>query len=410
MKSGGTISQSQEVRWLFVDLNSYFASVEQQMRPELRGKPVGVLPVMTDRTCCIAASYEAKAFGIKTGTSVSEAKKLCPEIQFVEARHKIYVDYHHKIIQAVEACHPVTAVLSIDEMACRLGGRDQKVENAIKLAQEIKKNILRVGSELGCSVGLAPNRFLAKVASDMQKPDGLTIITLEDLPHKLYSLKLNDFPGIGRQMDKRLQARGIQTVSQLMSLPMHSLREIWGGVLGERFYQWLRGIDLELSTDSNKSLGHSHVLPPQLRNIRGAHVVGQKLLQKAAMRLRKIDAWASKMSLYIHYVDGTSWDEQAKILECQDTFTLLEAFNHLWAKQPKRNPIKVSVNLTDLILSQDRNFSFFDNNKRAILSRSMDKLIAQYGTSSIYFGSLHDITMATPTRIAFTSIPDFSLD
>ena len=98
------------MNWLFVDLNSYFASVEQQDRPELRGKPVGVVPMMADTTCCIAASYEAKAFGVKTGTIVADARRMCPDIVLVEARHELYVDYHHRIVEAVESCLPVTAV------------------------------------------------------------------------------------------------------------------------------------------------------------------------------------------------------------------------------------------------------------------------------------------------------------
>ncbi|NUM78422.1 DNA polymerase, partial [candidate division KSB1 bacterium] len=125
------------LRWLFLDLNAYFASIEQELRPELRGKPVGVVPVMTDSTCCIAASYEAKAFGVKTGTIVRDAKKLCPKIQLVEARHRVYVEYHHKIVQAVESCLPVAAVLSIDEMACRLIGRERELEKALAFGRKI---------------------------------------------------------------------------------------------------------------------------------------------------------------------------------------------------------------------------------------------------------------------------------
>ena len=98
------------LNWLFVDLNSYFASVEQQVRPELRGRPVGVVPMMADTTCCIAASYEAKAFGVRTGTIVADAKRMCPEIVLVEARHEIYIEYHHRVVEAVESCVPVTAV------------------------------------------------------------------------------------------------------------------------------------------------------------------------------------------------------------------------------------------------------------------------------------------------------------
>src|SRR5580698_2495270 len=121
------------LNWLFVDLNSYFASVEQEVRPDLRGRPVGVVPMMADTTVCIAASYEAKAFGVKTGTMVGDAKRICAEIVVVEARHELYVDYHHRVVEAVESCLPVTAVLSIDEMACRLLGREQPLLAALEL-------------------------------------------------------------------------------------------------------------------------------------------------------------------------------------------------------------------------------------------------------------------------------------
>ena len=99
-----TDDNTKPLRWLFLDLNSYFASIEQELRPELRNKPIGVVPVMTNATCCIAVSYEAKAFGVKTGTIVTDAKKLCPAMQFIEARHQLYVEYHHAIVQAVESC------------------------------------------------------------------------------------------------------------------------------------------------------------------------------------------------------------------------------------------------------------------------------------------------------------------
>ncbi|MGB7743985.1 MAG: hypothetical protein WBL41_14555, partial [Terracidiphilus sp.] len=155
------------VNWLFVDLNSYFASVEQEVRPELRGRPVGVVPMMADTTCCIAASYEAKAFGVKTGTIVADAKRMCPDIVLVEARHEIYVDYHHRVVEAVESCGPVTAVCSIDEMACRLIGRERPLLNAIDLGVRVKAAIREhAGESLRCSVGLATNRYLAKIASD----------------------------------------------------------------------------------------------------------------------------------------------------------------------------------------------------------------------------------------------------
>ena len=112
-----SIAPGLPLRALYVDFNSYFASVEQQLRPELRGRPVGVLPVLAETTCCIAASYEAKAFGVKTGTPVYEARKRCPGIVLLEARPPLYVEMHHRLVATVESCTPVGRVLSIDEMA-----------------------------------------------------------------------------------------------------------------------------------------------------------------------------------------------------------------------------------------------------------------------------------------------------
>ncbi len=143
------------VNWLFVDLNSYFASVEQQVRPELRGRPVGVVPAMVDTTCCIAASYEAKAFGVRTGTIVADAKKICPEIVLVEGRHDLYTEFHHKVVEAVESCVPVTAVCSIDEMACRLMGRERALRAALDLGHPSKKKQFGNKSANACAVRLA---------------------------------------------------------------------------------------------------------------------------------------------------------------------------------------------------------------------------------------------------------------
>lgn len=189
---------------LYVDFNSYFASVEQQLRPELRGKPIGVLAVMAETTCCIAASYEAKAFGIRTGTGVRDARKLCKDIIFVEARPPLYVQYHHKLIEIVESCTHVENVLSIDEMVCKLTGSQQVKENALKLAAKIKREIHKQFEFIHCSIGIAPNTFLAKTASNMQKPDGCVVIEDSDIPNKLLALNLRALNGIGSQMQARL--------------------------------------------------------------------------------------------------------------------------------------------------------------------------------------------------------------
>ena len=177
-------------RYLFVDMNAYFASVEQQDNPELRGKPVAVVAVNAETTSCLAASYEAKKFGIKTGTPVWRAREMCPGIACIAARPHRYVELHEKIVKAVGRCVPVEKILSVDEMACKLLGEEREPAKATRIGRAIKREILdKVGDYLRCSIGVAPNGLLAKMAGDMQKPDGLTVIAQEDLPGVLHRLE-----------------------------------------------------------------------------------------------------------------------------------------------------------------------------------------------------------------------------
>src|SRR3984957_8995952 len=169
-----TTTHPDRFTYLHIDLNSFFASVEQQLHPEYRGKPTAVVPTMADTTCCIAASYEAKALGIKTGTRVGKAKEICPEIILIEGDHNVYSEYSRRIGEAVDRCCPVAHTTSIDEVVCELIGREQEPPRARQIALAIKQAIKDdVGDSLRCSIGMAPNRYLAKIASDMQKPDGL---------------------------------------------------------------------------------------------------------------------------------------------------------------------------------------------------------------------------------------------
>jgi DNA polymerase-4 len=398
------------VRWLFLDLNSYFASIEQELRPELRGKPVGVVPVMAETTCCIASSYEAKAYGVKTGTMVSDARRLCPGIQLIEARHQLYVEYHHKIVGAIESCLPVSAVMSVDEMACRLMGQEQTVARAVEIAHNMKR-VLRdkVGKTLRCSIGLAPNRFLAKVGSDMQKPDGLVVIRPCDLPQILYSLQLQDIPGIGYRLHKRVLQHGVQTVEQLCALSKTEMKKIWNGIVGERIWYWLRGDDIPPELTHRHTIGHSHVLPPEFKTKEGTYAVAQKLLHKAGARLRKMRYWASGLSLFVRFGRERTWSEKISTVECQDTLTLLEALETLWKQYPatRGNPTAVGITLFDLIPEHLHTLNLFEDLKRARLAAAIDRINYKFGTDTVYFGGMINAKNAAPTRIAFTSIPDY---
>ena len=288
------------LRSLFIDFNSYFASVEQQLSPALRGRPVGVVPVMADSSCCIAASVEAKAFGVKTGTRVSDAKRLCPGIVLVLADHAKYVQVHQQALVVVDRIVPVLQVVSIDEMECELTGRWRERERAVRLAQQVKAALLReVGQCMRSSVGIAPNRLLAKLASDMHKPDGLTVIEQHELPARLYPLPLSALNGIGPRMLHRLAACGITTMQQLCAAPRDVLVTAWGGINGSEMYDRLRGQWYGPQATTARSLGHSHVLPPDLRHPEGARAVLHRLVQKAAMRLRQQGYFARSMSVHV---------------------------------------------------------------------------------------------------------------
>ncbi len=429
-QQGSTPETGPQLNWLFVDLNSYFASVEQDARPELRGLPVAVVPMMTDTTVCIAASYEAKATGVKTGTVVADAKRLCPDLILVEARHELYVKYHHRIVEAVESCLPVTAVMSIDEMACRLIGRERPLLAAMELGRQVKRRILeRAGPMMRSSVGLATNRYLAKVASDMEKPDGLVALPLDILPEALRQLALRDLPGIGPKTEKRLNEKGIQTMQDLLALDCDGAGELWGSVWGQRLWHWLRGEDFDMSeTEHLKSLSHQHVLAPEMRTPEQAWAVAHKLLHKAAMRLRTNGLWASSIGLAIGFAAphgegkpisnfGTptrGWKGELRLSECQDNQTLIAALSRLWASRPTgarfEHPYFIGVHLNGLVPDRLHSLNLFegteDEQSRARLLAAMDALNSKYGLSTLAPATMLTAFRAAPTRIAFHTIPE----
>ena len=399
---------------LLVDFNSYFASCEQQDRPELRGRPVGVVPMLADSTCLIAASGEAKKFGVKTLTNVGEAKKLIPDIVLVVARHELYIDFHHRAVKAVDEIAPVREVLSIDEMVCDLPSGYKSVERAIELAHDIKRNLLeRVGEYLTVSIGIAPNTFLAKLASDMQKPNGLIILQEHDVPEKILHLPLRALHGIGESMEIRLNKQGIDTIAKLYAQTPEQLRSVWGGVGGERFYARLRGEEVKDISHGMASISHSHVLAPVLRNQDDAYAVINRLTQKAAMRLRKVLHYTARMAIKVKFLNGPSWENETRFLETQDTLDLLHALNALWTKYPKKKsltPLQVGVVFLELSAEDAQSARLFDDleqtGDKKKLNAAIDDLNLRFGKKAAYFGGAHRALDHGKIAIAFNHIPD----
>ncbi len=398
------------VRWLYVDMNSYFASVEQEMDPALRGKPVAVVPLHADTTCCIAVSYEGKAYGVKTGTLVREARNLCPGMIFVRGNHAHYVKYHHRIVAAVDSCVPVDSVRSIDEIACRLTGSQQSPAAAAALAAKVKAAIrAQAGSTLSCSIGLAPNRYLAKIAADMMKPDGLTTILPRDLPGALHRLKPRDLPGVGARMEARLEGRGIFTMERLCALSEKELARAWGSVVGAELWRLLRGEELEEKASVQKSISHSHVLPPELRHEPGALRVAKKLAAKAAARLRREGFYAAGLEVFVRFMsrDG-GWKARCGLMETQDTLVFLAALKELWKGLPEGRIYAVGAALTGLVPEALHAPSLFEDERGNRLAKTMDALNEKFGKDVVCYGATRESEEPLPMRIAFTRIPEES--
>jgi len=414
--------------WLYLDLNSYFASVEQQLDPLLRGRPVAVVPTETDATCAIAASYEAKAYGVKTGTMIYQARRLCPGLITVPARHDRYVEYHHKVMEEIDRFLPLTKICSVDEVACRLMGAECEEENALEIARNIKKAITEnVGICLRSSVGIGPNRFLAKVASNLQKPDGLTVLYATELPERLAHIELSDLPGIGRNINKRLIRAGVNDVATFWNLNPKHVRQIWHSVEGERFWYALRGIETTTGEKpTRRTIGHSHVLAPAMRPRHKARIVARRLTLKAASRMRRLGFFAESYSLYVRYDVPKDknikykWHMDIKIPLAEDNFSFLRALNDLWRQMIRDdNPLaikQVSVSFYGLVARDKIMPDMFRElndpvslrqQRHSRLSLAMDAINKKYGLDSVVLGTLPEtMSRFSGTKIAFTRIPE----
>lgn len=397
------------MRYLFLDLNSYFASVEQQEYPELRGKPVAVVPVDVDTSFVIAASYEAKKHGVKTLTQIGEAKRRCPELICVTGHHSMYAHYHKRVVEVAETVLPIDEVCSIDEMRFKLLKTESPPEIAREIAMKMKRTIReKVGECLTCSIGIAPNGFLAKIGTELQKPDGLVIIEAKDLPDILHQLELTGFPGINKRMEVRLNAQGIFTSEQMCAATREHMHRAFGSVIGERWWYLLRGFDLPMDKHERKSLGHSHVLPPDLRTEKGCRDVLLRLLQKASARLRSEGLWTEEMMISVRGYKK-SWHARIKLPPTQDTVTLNEFFLKEWPSHDFVQPNQVGVTFSRLREQEHVTPSLFDATMdRSLLNKAVDRVNQRFGKNKIYLAGMEHAKETADEKIAFGKTELFS--
>lgn len=402
-------------RWLFVDMDSFFASVEQHLRPELRGRMVGIIPVESQGTCIIAASRDAKALGIKVGTPVREARALNPDIILVKARPRIYVSIHHAILRSVDRCAPVYKVYSIDEWSIRLIGKERTAANAISLAHRIKQQLLTDFSpHLACSIGIAPTRLLAKIGSDIEKPNGLVVLDPAALPARLDHLKLTDLPGIASGMLERLHAAGIRSVRELWNISAQDSRRIWNSSSGEDWWHGFHGNDIPEQATTRSTITHASVLAPEFRTDTGARGILIRLICKGAARLRQHQHASHRLGISVRSYSGKNWNVDAPLEGTQSTLAIVRAFESLWLTRPwsahpkSWEPIaQVSMTLSRLTPLESTTPSLFAEDARLqSISNAMDRINKRWGNHSVYLGSMHNFRHEMEDKIAFGRIPD----
>jgi DNA polymerase-4 len=288
----------------------------------------------------------------------------------------------------------------------------RKPSPAIKeLAVKVKQALCeQVGECLTCSIGIAPNVFLGKVGSDLQKPDGLVVITKDDLPGILLGLELQGIYGIGPRMEQRLHHAGILNVEQLWKATPFQLRRVWGGINGVLFHQMLHGVDIQPpSSRFSKSIGHQHVLEPELRTAKGARDFAHHLLTKAAERLRRGDYYCRRLGAHLSWIgDLGGWWDETDFHETQDTGFLLARLDELWRRVPRYKPLSVGVVLLDLVPAGPHQPDLFDaaGPRRQKLSPLIDRINTRYGRGAIGFGLLPPTVRAFSGHAAFRRVPE----
>lgn len=249
---------------MHIDLNSCFATVEQQARPLLRGKPVGIVNRRSEHTALVTASYEAKAFGVKVGMKAKEARLLCPDIVFLESDPSKYRYVYHRLLDIMRDYSAHVTMKSIDEGVIDFSEADPSIlqRDLVEIGYEIKQRLKdEIGVWMRCNVGIATNRFLAKTAAGLNKPDGLDVITSQNIHEVLGTLKLTDLTGIAHRNQKRLNSVGIMTPLQFFDADPVSLRRVvFKSVVGEWWFKRLRGFEVDDVSTQVQRVGRQYVL------------------------------------------------------------------------------------------------------------------------------------------------------
>jgi len=413
--SGELNINASEPRIMHVDLNSCFATLEAQCSPLSRGKPLVVAAYDSPGGCVVAPSIEAKRLGIKTGMSVRDARILCPSVIVRTPHPSIYRDAHMRFRKIFLDYTPDVYPKSIDEAVLDFSRVNTQVLHNMSLEAiglEIKRRIKEeIGDWVKCNVGIGVNRFLAKTAAGLHKPDGLDIITFRNIEEVYGSMKLTDLCGINVRFQARLNVYGIYTPTQFLHASLQTLqKQVFQSVCGYYWYLRLRGWEIDAIEFDRKSYGQSYALGKKSADPQYLGSLLMKLTEKMGRRLRKAQKAARGVHVGISYTDGSYW-HKGKVFDDQ-VYTTDELFKKvmlIFNLQPELKVVgKLEVSCFDLSAALVVQESLFDmdHEKRRNVSKSLDALNDRYGEYTIYAALMLGRTKEVIDRVAFGGVSE----
>jgi len=382
---------------IHIDMDAFFASIEQKTDPSLQGQPVMVCGGLDSRTVVAAASYEAREYGVHAGMSLAVARIKCPDGVFIEGDPQKYIytsirlnDLYREFTDIVEEFSIDESFLDVTDVADRYGG-------AVELGRRLKARVQeRLG--LACSVGIGPNKILAKTASKLDKPDGLTVLAREDVATRFQSLPVGKLYGVGEQTAKKLELLGVRTIGQLARIPVPALRKVFG-VIGELLHDAANGVDNSpvLTAQEQpppKSIGNEYTFQRDTRDDDVIHNVLLGLCSKVARRLRKGGHAGRTVTLKIRFADFKTISRGRTLEGCMDLDKeIFDVAREILSKVQKQKAIRllgVSISsLTHTPPEKQRSlfdYSFWKKYKKVI--ESVDKARDKYGERAIMWAAL----------------------
>lgn len=404
---------------MHIDLNSCFATVEQQARPMLRGRPVGITNRRGEKarySCIVAASYEAKALGIKVGMRADEALRLAPNMVLLETDPPKYHFAYQQLVRIMKSYSPDVTMKSIDEGVIDFSGTRENINkhSLTEVGHEIKRRLKEdVGCWMRCNIGIAPNRFLAKLAAGLHKPDGLDIIDHRNLRRVLGDLELTDLHGIAERNQARLNAAGIYTPLQFLDAPSDMLRRhVFRSICGEDWYQRLRGHEIDNNEHSTKTIGRQYVLEDMRLDEATLNSRLAYLCETTGMKLRYKGFCARGIMVYARYQSGDYWYERRMFKTT--FFSNAEVHRRamlLFNRRPRDDYVReIGVTCYQLMPSDRNQVSLLEEvNRENWLTEAVDRINEQYGEFTVTFAGSYSSRGVVKQKIPFGTTRYFEL-